>query len=192
LSDSDTCNLTISIHPHQQAAVVAAFAVEPAEVHDLADRPCPRRVLVFDGVEPHRPLAELARQGLTFEGSHADSAVYPGQRFAAHAGELAAIDEPFGVVSVPIDPVTQRVDDHALARLSAYQRLIARVGEDFARQASLDVPLAAFQLEEAGGEEAPWQRLLGSIRLAGVHCHVEAIAVEDACDTAHFPYPWPL
>jgi hypothetical protein len=47
---------------------------------------------------------------------------------------------------------------------------------------TLDTPLAALRLEEAGGEQDPWQRLLGSIRLAGVDCHVEAIAVRHLPD----------
>jgi hypothetical protein len=179
---SDTCDLTIYILPHQQPIVVAAFGVEPAELHDLADGPRPRLLLVFDDVEPHRTLEHLARQGLTFEGSHGDGADYPGRQFAAHGKELATVDKPFGVLSVPIDPNTQRVDEAALAGLAAYQRVIARVREDFRREPPLDVSLSALRLDEAGPEEAPWQRLLGSIRLAGVHCHLEAIAVEQPSD----------
>lgn len=135
---SDTCHLTIELHPRHQATVVAAFGDQPAEVHHLADGPSPRCLLVFDDVEPHLPLAALARQGLTLAGSHADAADYPGQLFAAHGGELATFDQPFGVPSVPIDVVTRRIDEAALDRLAAYQRLIARVREHFDRDPYLD------------------------------------------------------
>ncbi|HVR06703.1 MAG TPA: hypothetical protein VMW75_01535 [Thermoanaerobaculia bacterium] len=173
--DSDTCYLTIRIPPSHQAAVVEAFGVEPAERHDFDDRRlC---VLGFDHVEPHGPLGALARQGITFDGSHGDSAVYPGRLFAAQGGELAAIDQPFGVVSVPIDLDSLAVDELAFSGLRAYQRLRARAQEDFDNQPPLDVPLPACRLEEVGDEE-PWHRLLGLISIGGLRCHVEAVALQ--------------
>jgi hypothetical protein len=174
----DTCNLTIRIHPAHQAAVVDAFGVEPAARHDLPDRPRPLCVLVFDDVQPDRPLHELACQGIPFDGSHGDGANYPGRLFAAHGGELAAVDQPFAVVSVPIDVDTLRVDEAALRALRAYQRFRARAQEDFDHQPLFDVPLAALHLEEVG-DPVPWHRLLGSISVAGYLFHVEAVAVED-------------
>jgi hypothetical protein len=174
----DTCHLTIRIHPAREAAVVDAFGVEPAARHDLPDRPRPLRVLTFDDVQPDRPLHELARQGIPFDGSHGDGASYSGRRFAAHGGELAAVDQPFAVVSVPIDVDTLRVDEAALRALRAYQRLRARAQEDFDHQPLCDVPPAALHLEEVG-DPVPWHRLLGSISVAGYLFHVEAVAVED-------------
>ena len=70
----DTCNLTIRIRPTYQPAAVAAFGVEAAERHDLPDRAvC---TLVFEDIQPHDPLSDLARQGITFDGSHADGATW--------------------------------------------------------------------------------------------------------------------
>jgi hypothetical protein len=177
----DTCNLTIRIQPFREAAVIDAFGVEPAARDDVPDSPHPLCVLCFDDVQPDRPLGELARQGITFDGSHGDGANYPGRFFAAHGGELAAVDKPFSVVSVPIDLDTLRVDDAALRALRAYKRLRARAQEDFDHQPLLDLPLAALHLEEVGDEE-PWHRLLGSISISGHRFHVEAVAVEDAPD----------
>jgi hypothetical protein len=180
----DTCNLTMRIHPSHQAAVVDAFGVEPAECHQLVDRPRPLCVLVFDDVQPDRALGELARQGMTFDGSHGDGANYPGRLFAAHGGELAAVEQPFSVVSVPIDVDTLRVDEAALRGLRAYKRLHALTEEDFDREPPLDVQLAALHLEEAGNSE-PWHRLRGSISLAGRRFHVEAVAVQDDLSDEH-------
>jgi hypothetical protein len=122
------------IHPSHQTAAIEAFGVEPAECRDLTDRPRPRRLLVFEEIVPHDALAELARQGISFDGSHGDGADYPGRLFAAHGGELAAVDQPFGVLSVPIALDTLRVDDEALAGLAAYKRLKARVEKDLRRE----------------------------------------------------------
>jgi hypothetical protein len=176
---SDTCDLTIRIHPSHEAAAVAAFGVEPAERQELADRPRPLCLLVFDDVAPDDGLAELARQHITFDGSHGNGADYPGRRFASFGGELAAVDQPFSVVSVPIDLDTLSVDEAALDDLRAYKRLRQRAEDDFDREPpACDVPLAALHLEEVGQPER-WNRLLGSIAIGGIRCHVEALAVQN-------------
>jgi hypothetical protein len=177
----DTCNLTIRIQPFREAAVIDAFGVEPAARDDVPDSPHPLCVLVFDDVQPDRPLGELARQGIPFDGSHGDGANYPGRFFAAHGGELAAVDKPFSVVSVPIDLDILRVDEAALRALRAYKRLRARAQEEFDHQPLLDVPLAALHLDEVG-DPVPWHRLLGSISVGGHRFHVEAVAVADDSD----------
>jgi len=175
MSRSDTCNLTIRIHPCHHAAAVAAFGTEPSGRYDLpGGRLC---FLVFYGVRPHAALDELARQRITFDGSHDDGADYPGRLFAAHHGDLAAVTRPFRKLTVPIDLDSLAVDEAALCSLRAYQRLSARAQEDFYPPEPFDIPLAACHLEEVGDEE-PWHRLLGSLSLAGLHCHVEAIAMQ--------------
>ncbi len=175
MSHSDTCNLTIRLHASHHAAAVAAFGAEPSGRYDLPDgRLC---VLLFDGVRPHAALDELARQRITFDGSHNDGAAYPGRFFAAHRGDLAAVARPFCKLTVPIDLDSLAVDEAALCGLRAYQRLSDEAQEAFYPPSPLDVPLAACHLEEVGDEE-PWHRLLGSLSLAGLRCHVEAIAVQ--------------
>jgi len=172
----DTCNLTIRIRPTDQATVVAAFGVEPAERHDVPDRPlC---TLVFDDIQPHGPLADLARQGITFEGSHGDGATHPGRRFAALGGQLAAIDQPFGLVSVPVDLDSFAVDEPIFSRLRAYKSLLEQVREDFDQVPPIELPLAAFQQLEEVGDREPRHRMLGSLSIGGVPFHVEAIAVQ--------------
>ncbi len=179
MSRSDTCNLTLRIHSVHQPAAIAAFGTEPAERHDLPDRLC---VLVFDDIEPHVPLDDLARQHITFDGSHDDGTSYSGRLFAAEGGELAAIDQPFGVVSVPVDLDSLAVDEAALSDLRAYQRLRARTQQDFDHQPPLEIPLTACHLKEAGDPQQPWHRLLGAISIGGLHCQVEAVAVRSTQD----------
>ncbi len=172
----DSCNLTIRIRPTDQAAVVEAFGVEPAERHDLPDRPlC---TLVFDDIQPHDPLADLARQGITFDGSHGDCATRPGRRFASLGGQLEAIDQPFGVVSVPVDLDSLAVDEPIFSCLRAYKSVLEQVREDFAQLPPIELPLAAFQQLEEVGDQEPWHRLLGGLSIGSVRFHVEAIAVQ--------------
>src|SRR5262249_53260354 len=139
---ADTCNVTLRVHPCHEAALVAAFGVEPAERHDLAHRSRPLAVFVFEDVEPDPALRELARQGLTFDGSHDDGATYPGRRFVAHRGELGTADEPFGVVSVPVDPRTLALDELALQRLRAYQHLKRSVDLDLDQERPIGLALS--------------------------------------------------
>jgi hypothetical protein len=43
----------------------------------------------------------------------------------------------------------------------------------------LDIPASALQLREVG-EIEPWHRLIGTLRIAGVPFHVDAVAIESA------------
>lgn len=126
---TDSCNLTIYIHPSDQAAVVEAFGVEPAECRHIPGRPQPLRLLAFDDIRPYPTLDDLARRGISCDGSHSEGATYPARRFAAHGGELAAIGQ--GIVRVPIDLDTLTVDEASLSPLRAYKRLHARAQAAF-------------------------------------------------------------
>jgi hypothetical protein len=53
------------------------------------------------------------------------------------------------------------------------------VQQEFDREPPLELAPAAFRFEEVG-DRKPWHRLRGSISIAGVPFHVEAIAVEPA------------
>jgi hypothetical protein len=183
----DPCVVRIRVRHTDVPAATAAFGTEPAESHDTG-RDGDARTLVFHDVHPDRPLAELAARRLPFDGEHASGLAYPGRRFTSLHGELRAVDQPYSVVSVPIDLDTLAVDPEALAALRAYRLLADRVRAAFSRPQPLAIAVSALDLREIG-DRRPWHRLLGTLRIAGVDFHVEAIAVEPSRAARHGQQP---
>ncbi|HXO41985.1 MAG TPA: hypothetical protein VN999_11075, partial [Thermoanaerobaculia bacterium] len=103
---------------------------------------------------------------------------YPRQLFASMGGEYGcSLEHASGTLAVPVDLDTLEVDQEALDDLREYKLLSQRVQQDFDREPPLELAPAAFRFEEVG-DRKPWHRLRGSISIAGVPFHVEAIAVE--------------
>jgi hypothetical protein len=171
----DPCVVRIRVRRFDAPAAVSAFGTEPAEAHaGLDDR---TRALVFRDVAPDLPLAELTARRVVFDGEHSAGLTYPGRLFASQHGEFKAVDRPYSVVSVPIDLDTLTVDPDALGALRAYRDLADRVRLVLGRPQPLEIAVSALGLREIG-DHRPWHRLLGTLRIAGVAFHVDAIAVE--------------
>jgi hypothetical protein len=183
----DPCVVRIRVRGTDVPAATAAFGMEPAESHDTG-RDGLARTLVFLDVHPDRPLGELTVRRLVFDGEHSAGSAYPGRLFASQGGEFRAVDQLDSVVSVPIDVDTLRVDPDALQALRAYRQLADRVRAAFARPQPLAIAVSALDLREIGDRE-PWHRLLGTLRIAGVDFHVEAIAVEHSRAARHGQQP---
>jgi hypothetical protein len=170
----DTCTVRIRVRHTDQPAVIAAFGTEPTESHD-AGLDGRVRTLVFAGADPERPLIELAAHRILFNGDHSAGPDYPGRLFASQHGELRTVDQPYSVVSAPIDLETLEVDPAALDSIRAYKHLADRVQLILEHLQPLDIAVSALQLKEVGDIE-PWHRLLGTVRIAGVAFHVDAMA----------------
>jgi hypothetical protein len=183
----DPCVVCIRVRPTDVPAATAAFGTEAAESH-AAGRDGGACTLVFHEVHPDRPLAELAARRLAFDGEHSAGLSYPGRLFASLHGELRTVDQPYSVVSVPIDLDTLTVDPDALDAIRAYKELADRVRGAFGRPQPLVIAVSALDLAEIGDRE-PWHHLLGTLRIAGVDFHVEAIAVERSAPARHGRQP---
>jgi hypothetical protein len=183
----DPCVVTIRVRRTDVAAATAAFGREPAESHDTG-RDGGARTLVFHEVHPDRPLAELTARRLVFDGEHSSGLTYPGRLFASQHGEFRAVDQPYSVISVPIDLDTLTVDPDALSAIRAYKHLADQVRGAFGRPQPLEIAVSALDLREIG-DRKPWHRLLGTLRIAGVDFHVEGIAVERSATAGHCQQP---
>ena len=177
-STTDTCTVRIRVRTADQPAAIAAFGTEPTESRD-AGLDGRIRTLVFAGADHDRPLIELAARRIAFDGKHSAGLAYPGRLFASQHGELRTADQPYSVVSVPIDLDTLEVDPAALDAIRAYKLLAERVRRILEHQQPLELPASALQLTEVG-ELEPWHRLLGTVVIAGVPFHVNAVAVESS------------
>jgi hypothetical protein len=179
------CTVRIRVLHFDQPAAIAAFGTEPTESHD-AGLDGRVRTLVFAGADTDRPLIELAARRIVFDGEHSAGLDYPGRLFASQHGELRTVDQPYSVVSAPIDLETLEVDPAALDSIRAYKILADRVWLILEHRQPLDIAVSALQLKEVG-EIEPWHRLLGTLRIASVAFHVDAIAVE--CTARHGQQP---
>jgi hypothetical protein len=128
---NDTCTVHIRIHRADEDFAICHFGKQPAQIEDRDDGAGDVRLLVFTDVEPHHALQHLTHLLITFDGRYSDSPSSPGYLFASRDGEYESARQPYGVVSVPIDPYTLEIDQDAMDDLSAFSRLIRRVQEDF-------------------------------------------------------------
>ena len=182
----DTRTLRIRVHRADEEFVRSAFGIEPSERHDVVTGAGDVRMLVFEAAETDLALQILIRHQITYDGLHEATLRYPRQHFASMGGEYrCSLEHASGILSVPVDPETLEVDQDALDNLREYKLLSQRVQLDFDREPPLELAPAAFRFEEVG-DRKPWHRLRGSISIAGVPFHVEAIAVESSEATDGF------
>jgi hypothetical protein len=175
--NKDSCSIHIRVHRADEEAVRSAFRIEPSERRNVVTGAGDVCELVFEGAEISWPSQQLIQQQITFDGRHSAGRHYSGQFFASQGGEHCFVDHTSDIISAPIDLDTLQVQPDALQRIREYKLLSQRVQQEFDREPPLELAPAAFHLEE-DGDRKPWHRLRGSISIAGVPFHVEAIAVE--------------